>query len=76
MVRNENGLKSIIWGKYMDKNTEGLFKELIKEYQGQFKTTTMYGIPVEELNKEQLLACICWLGEEIDKAKLSLKEKQ
>lgn len=55
----------------MDTRTEEVFTELINEYKNQFSKTTMYGISIEELNKEQLMACICWLGEDINRIRSS-----
>ncbi|MFA7287441.1 MAG: hypothetical protein WC055_01030 [Melioribacteraceae bacterium] len=60
----------------MDNHTEEVFKELIIEYKNKFNTTTMYGISIEELNKEQLMACVCWMGEEMNRIRSSFDKER
>lgn len=40
-----------------------IFLKMIKKYKDDFDLTTMFGIPISELDSESLRACICMLGE-------------
>lgn len=60
----------------MNDGLKEVFDELITEYQNKFSTTTMYGMGIKELNKEQLMACIYWLGEEMNNIRYSIDKER
>lgn len=41
---------------------EERFTKLVKRYKAEFSKTTMYGVPISDLNPNELRACICVLG--------------
>ena len=40
-----------------------IFKKIIDQYKDKFSTTTLFGIPISELDAECLRAGVCLLGE-------------
>lgn len=45
-----------------------IFAGLIEECKPKFPLTTMFGIPLTELDAEELRACVCVLGQEKEAA--------
>jgi hypothetical protein len=39
------------------------FQKKIDKYKGEFENTLIFGVPITRLNKEELMATICMLGE-------------
>ena len=42
---------------------EEVLKNLVKEHEHKFDNTTMFGVPISELEEDELRACVCVLGE-------------
>lgn len=41
----------------------GMLDGLVDQYKSQFHTSTVFGIPLDELTREQLMAMVCHMGE-------------
>jgi hypothetical protein len=52
------------------------FDSIIEENKAKFKTTTMFGIPISEIDADGLRACICILGESIEEQRKSAQREQ
>lgn len=48
---------------------EERFTKLVKRYKAEFSKTMMYGVPICDLNPNELRACICVLGANGERAR-------
>lgn len=56
-------------------NTE-IFNSLVEEHKDKFTKTTMFGVPISELNDDHLRACICVCGELLEDQRKSSQQER
>lgn len=53
-----------------------IFDKLIEDYKSKFNVITMYGIPISELNDDELRATICLLGDDMKRQRESFDKER
>ena len=56
--------------------TQDIFNKLVEEHKDKLNTTTMFGVPISELEGDALRACICVCGEMVEQQRKSAQQER